>query len=378
MSSQQMFSPQENRPPGQDSADAREQAQAQQTWGEEAPDTGKASYEAGYSGTAPSMKWMNDEGEKVHPPKYRRIPAWQWIVGAIVVWALAATIWSFLSAILGFILLVLGVAAAVIAISQVSVRKIVMPPRIFMLGGRPALVIRNPAGAIRIHSGVTNSVEMEATKYVNGWFGSQEEGAIDFAQDGDIIRVTTSSNYKWSPLGGLRNVNLDITVPEQCDIQVDGSAGSIRIEGIRGQVKVGTNAGTIDVQQVTLEGQSRLTTSAGTINARQAMLEGQASLTTNMGTIHVQQAMLKGQVNFHTNTGTIYFGGELDPQGYYRLGTNLGTIDVVLPGNSSFTLAAATDLGNVHNQFGSTTVGPAPRARLELRTNLGTVNVRRG
>jgi hypothetical protein len=358
MSSQQMFSPQENRPPGQDSADAREQAQAQQTWGEEAPDTGKASYEAGYSGTAPSMKWMNDEGEKVHPPNYRRIPAWQWIVGAIVVWALAAAIWSLLSAILGFILLVLGVAAAVIAISQVSVRKIVMPPRIFMLGGRPALVIRNPAGAIRIHSGVTNSVEVVATKYVNGWFGSQEEGAIDFAQDGDIIRVTTSSNYKWSPLGGLRNVNLDITVPEQCDIQVDGSAGSIRIEGIRGQVKVGTSAGTIDVQQVTLE--------------------GQASLTTNMGTIHVQQAMLKGQVNFHTNTGTIYFGGELDPQGYYRFGTNLGTIAVVLPGNSSFTLAAATDLGNVHNQFGSTTVGPAPRARLELRTNLGTVNVRRG
>ncbi len=77
MSSQQMFSPQENRPPGQDSADAREQAQAQQTWGEEAPDTGQAPYEAGYSGTAPSMKWMNNEGEKVHPPKYRRISAWQ-------------------------------------------------------------------------------------------------------------------------------------------------------------------------------------------------------------------------------------------------------------------------------------------------------------
>src|SRR6266404_719172 len=378
MSSQQMFSPQENRPPGQDSADAREQAQVQQSGGEEASGTGQASYEAGYSGTASSMKWMGDEGEKVHPLKSTPVTAWQWIVGALVVLVLAAVLWSLINFILGFIFLVLGVAAAAVAISQFSVRGIAMPLRIFMLQGRPALVIRNPAGTMRIHSGVTNTVEVIATKYVNGWFGSQEEGAIDFAQDGDIIRVTTSSNYKWSPLGGLRNVNLDITVPEQCDIQVDGSAGSIRIEGIRGQVKVGTNAGTIDVQQVTLEGQSRLTTSAGTINARQAMLEGQASLTTNMGTIHVQQAMLKGQVNFHTNTGTIYFGGELDPQGYYRFGTNLGTIDVVLPGNSSFTLAAATDLGNVHNQFGSTTVGPAPRARLELRTNLGTVNVRRG
>ena len=264
---------------------------------------------------------------------------------------LAAVLWSLINFILGFIFLVLGVAAAAVAISQFSVRRIAMPPRIFMLQGRPALVIRNPTGVIRIHSGVTNTVEVMATKYVNGWFGSQEEGAIDYAQDGDTIRITTRSNYRWSPLGGLRNVNLDITVPEHCDIQVDGSAGSIRIEGIRGQVKVGTSAGTIHVQQVTLEGQSRLTTSAGTIDA--------------------QQATLKGQVNLNTNTGTISFAGELDPQGYYRFGTNLGTIDVVLPGDSSFTLAVATDLGSVNNQFGSTTVGSAPHARLELRTKSG-------
>src|SRR5258708_34766316 len=102
------------------------------------------------------MKWMNNEGEKVHPPKYRRIPAWQWIVGAIVGWALAAVIWSLLSDILGFILLVLGVAAAVMAISQVSIRKIGMPPRIFMLCDRPALVMPNATGAIHIHSGLTN------------------------------------------------------------------------------------------------------------------------------------------------------------------------------------------------------------------------------
>src|SRR5258708_39593185 len=101
MSSQQMFSPQENRPPGQDSADAREQAQAQQTSGEEAPETGQASYEAGYSGTASSMKWMNDEGEKEHAPKYRRIPAWQWIGGANVVGEVLAVIWSLIIAIVG-------------------------------------------------------------------------------------------------------------------------------------------------------------------------------------------------------------------------------------------------------------------------------------
>src|SRR5260221_10528117 len=137
------------------------------------------------------------------------------------------------------------------------------------LRGRPALVMRSPAGVVPVHRGVTNTVEVMATKYVNGWFGSQEEGAIDYAQDGDTIRITTRSNYRWSPLGGLRNVNLDITVPEHCDIQVDGSAGSIKIEGINGQVKVGTSAGTIHVQQGRLAGQSRVTTSAADIDLNQ-------------------------------------------------------------------------------------------------------------
>src|SRR5215469_64046 len=356
MSQQEMFPPQGNRPPRQDNSDVREQSRAQQSRGDEAADAGQA-YEAGYGGTAPATKWMNDEGEKVLPLKPTPVPAWQWIVGVLIVLVLAAVLWSLINFILGLIFLVLGVAAATVAISQLSVRRIDMPLHIFTLRGQPTLVIRNPAGAMRIHSGVTDTVEVTATKYVNVWFGSQEEGVIDYAQDGDTIRITARSNYRWSPLGGLRNVNLDIIVPEHCDIQVDGSAGSIRIEGVSGKVKVGANAGTIDVQQATLEDQSRLATNAGTISA--------------------QQAMLKGQVSLNTNTGTISFAGELDPQGYYRFGTNLGTIDVALPGDSSFTLAAATDLGSVSNQFGSTTVGPAPHARLELRTNLGTVRIRR-
>jgi hypothetical protein len=379
MSSQQpMFSPRENNLHQQNNTDPREQSREQQSWQGEIPGMDQTPYIAGYSGTVPPLRWMSDEGEKVFPPKPQPTPPWQWIVGALVVLVLAAVIWAFLNSILGSVFLVLGLAVAAIAASQFFVRRIVMPPRIFMLEGRPALIIRNPAGSLRIHSGVTNTVEVMATKYIYGWFARGEEGAIDATQDGNTIRVTSGSNYRWSPLGGLRYVNLDITVPEQCDIQVDGSAGSIRIEGISGQVKGATSAGTIHVQQTDLKGQSSLTTSAGTIHVQQAIIEGQSSLTTNMGTIHVQQATLKGWINFQTSAGTIYFAGELDPQGSYRFGTNMGSIDVVLPGDSAFTLAAATDLGSVHNQFGSTTVGPAPHARLELRTNLGSVNVRRG
>src|SRR5260370_31253820 len=169
------------------------------------------------------MKWMGDEGEKVHPLRPTPVPAWQWIVGALVVLVLAAVLWSLINFILGLIFLVLGVAAAAVAISQFSVRGIAMPLRIFMLQGRPALVIRNPAGVIRIHSGVTNTVEVMATKYVNGWFGSQEARATDYAQDDDTIRITTRSNYMWSPLGGLTHTHFDNTDAEHFDCQVDRS-----------------------------------------------------------------------------------------------------------------------------------------------------------
>jgi hypothetical protein len=127
-------------------------------------------------------------------------------------------------------------------------------------------------------------------------------------------------------------------MPEFSNVQIKGDADTIHVEGIHGQVQVKTNA----------------------------------------GTIHVQQTMLEGQVNFHTNAGTISFAGELDPQGYYRFGTNIGLIDVVLPADSSFILAAATNLGSVLNQFGRATVGSAPHAGLELRSSLGLINVRRG
>lgn len=132
--------------------------------------------------------------------------------------------------------------------------------------GKPTLVIRNPAGSLRIHSGMTNTVEIMATKYVSGWFVNMDERAIDYMQDGNTIRVMTDgSYYRWLPMGGLRGITFDITVPQHCDIEIQGNASTLRIEGVHGQVQAGTSAGTIDVKQSTLEGQSHLTTNAGTI-----------------------------------------------------------------------------------------------------------------
>ncbi|HLZ60893.1 MAG TPA: DUF4097 family beta strand repeat-containing protein [Ktedonosporobacter sp.] len=353
MSQQEMLPPWEKGQPETYNADPREQPREQQAWQEGAPT--QTSYEAGYSGTA--SEWMSSAGEKLRPSQVRPTPAWQWIIGAIIILALAPVIWSVINFILGSLVLILGLAVAAIAISLFFVRTVVMPTRIFSLDGRPALVIQNPAGSIRIRSGITNNVEVTATKHISGWFANDTVETLDFVQDGNTIHIVPKSNYRWSPLGGVRNVNLDITLPEHCDIQLHSDAGTIKIEGISGQVKGATNAGTIDVQQATLEGLS--------------------NLNTNAGTIHLEQTKLNGNMRFHTDAGTIHFDGEIDPRGDYRFDTNMGTVDVTLPADSSFTLMASTDLGSVSNQFASTTVGPSPHARLNLKSNLGSVTVRK-
>jgi hypothetical protein len=356
-----MFSPQENEPRQSGNTDPREQPQTWQPRQQVPPEAQRSysgqynyDYRTGYGGAEPNGNWMGDQ--KLRPP--REIPIWQWVLGGILLLILAPVLWSLISSILGTLFLLLGIAVVLLAISQISIRTIAMPAQTFTLYEQPRLIISNPAGSIRIHRGEDNRVEVRATKYVNGWWGSTNEGRVDFMQNGGVINVTTRSGYMWSPLGGLRNVTLDITAPEVSDIQIEGHAGEIHIEGISGQVMVATNAGTIDVQQATLGEQSILKTNAGTIT--------------------VQQVTLKGAARFDTNAGTITFNGTLAPQGNYRFTTNLGTIDVALSGNPSFVLEATTDLGTVDNAFGSTVVGPAPHARLDLHTNLGTINVRRG
>ena len=361
MSRQEMFPPQENKPPRQDDTDSREQPPGRQSRREEAPGAGQAPYEAGYSGTRPAMEWREGEGEKVRPLQPQPMSTWQWLLIILVVLLVILAITAIINAIFSWLFGVLGVVIVAIVIAKWGFGKtIALSPRRFAVNGPPTLVIRNPAGSIRIRRGAANRVDIQGSKHVSSLFdnGNNDGVMVNYAQNGNTIIVESVYTSGVISIGRLGHINLDIAIPEFSNVQIKGDADTIHVEGLHGRVQVKTNAGTIHV--------------------RQTILEGQSSLTTNAGTIHVQQTMLKGQVNFHTNAGTISFSGELDPQGHYRFGTNMGLIDVVLPADSSFILATATNLGSVHNQFGRATVGSAPHAGLELRSSLGLVNVRRG
>ncbi|GCE45590.1 DUF4097 and DUF4098 domain-containing protein YvlB [Thermosporothrix hazakensis] len=294
-------------------------------------------------------------GEKVNPPQ---TSFWRWVIIAVVCIMVASFLWNILSAIFGSLLALLGIAAAFIGVSQLFVRAIPDEPRRFAVQERARLVLRNPVGSTRIRRGNVSEVEIKAVRYVNGWLGKDQEGAIEYTQEGDTIRVTVQSRYRWSPLGGLRNANFEIVVPDSSDLQIESNVGPITIEEVNGIFQLKTNT--------------------GPINVRRATLGSGSSLVTNVGPVEVRQANLTGNVNVRSDVGPVNFHGVLEPHGSYRFASSAGPVAVAVAGNPALQIKAKTDAGPINNQFGATEVGPAPRALLEVQTNLGPIDIRKG
>jgi hypothetical protein len=353
--SEQMFSPQENEPRGpeerQANTDPREQG-AQYQSPPEWDSSAYSSYDQGYRGYD-----AHTEGEKLRPPQSISSRQWIWIIIAVVVLLVIGG--SVLNTILGSVLFLAGLVCCCYVVWRLAFNQAVqLPPQSFNVSGRPDLVVDNPFGAIRIHRGSGDKVEVRGTRYYSSLFPSRPSYPLNATQQENQVKVEV-----WSPqarrtftFGDFGRIDLDLFTPEFSDVHIRSDASAIAVDGIQGQAFIRTNAGSIDVKYASLASQSFVHTNAGTIN--------------------VQNVKLEGNARMETNAGTISFSGSVNPGGNYSFETNAGTIDMALPAGTAFVLDAKTDLGTVSNQFGNTGVGVGPPATLHLRTHLGTISVK--
>src|SRR6266487_5081895 len=348
-----MFSSQENEPLGPEERQANTDPREQHQGNETPPQWDSSSYEQGYRGYD-----VHTEGEKLRPASSISSKQWIWIIIAVVVLLVIGG--SVLNSILGSVLFLAGLVCCCYVIWRLAFNQAVqLPMQSFNVSGRPDLIVDNPFGAIRIHRGSANTVEVRATRYYSSLFPSRPSYPLNATQQENQVRVEV-----WSPQarrtftpGDFGRIDLDIFTPALSDVHVQSDDSAITVDGIYGQAIIRTNAGSIDVKNASLVSQSFVHTNAGTIN--------------------VQDVKLEGSARMETNAGTISFSGSVNPGGDYSFETNAGTIDTVLPAGTAFILDAKTDLGTVSNQFGNVSVGEGARATLHLRTHLGTISVKR-
>jgi len=222
-----------------------------------------------------------------------------------------------------------------------STQTITLPVKTLTVSGEPELTITNHVGIIHVHSGNADNVIVRAELHADTDGGSLDDMQVNTAQHGNAITITTSNQKPDDWLATHREeIDLDITMPVSGNLNITSLQGFITIDGISGQMNIQT--------------------------------------TTSL--IAITHATLKGQSSFKSNAGPLSYNGMLDPQSTTLFQTNLGPITVTLPATTSFSLVAstgklATPTGkeDVTNDFGSTTIGSAPHAQLELHSSMGKI-----
>ena len=255
----------------------------------------------------------------------------------------------------------------------------------FAVSGRPVVVIQNVAnGRIEVKSSKSQEVIVIASQ-------NSDKITFDMEQAGDRIDVTaTIMDASAQPLD--LETSLQLTVPEETELQLKTENGLIYVEQIMGDMTLESVAGDVHLKEVS--GYIIVKTTGGSLICTQCA--GKLDFKSVSGGAQILQPALNA-VNANTSFGNILFDGDFIRTGLYSMRSGKGLVEVRFSGNDSFDLKAQTATGTVDNQaaaflkpdshgtvrrFGSKFRGlfgtfGAGLAKVELSTYSGTIRILR-
>ncbi|GBC81146.1 hypothetical protein HRbin10_00252 [bacterium HR10] len=205
--------------------------------------------------------------------------------------------------------------------------------RTFSVGRSPGVILVNSSlrGNISVQAWERWEIHLTATAPVDARFSN------------DILTVSVPKRRAI----GSDAVDIDVKVPADCVVEASTIRGKITIRGVRGHLKLSSMEGDIELVDVASPNIDAMSVTAGRIT----------------------------------------FSGKLQERGTYTFYSGAGTIELLLPEASSFTLDAATHEGRIETeglrlQSRSQTpshlqgIAQTGSALLKLRTHSGRIHVR--
>lgn len=225
-------------------------------------------------------------------------------------------------------------------------------------------------------------------------------GRVDVRVTDGVVKIR--SDFARAGAGMMTPVALELTVPRDLGVGLDGQSLSADLRGMGGEVSVSTLQGT-----VRLEGGRRyveLHAMQGEVYCSGA--EGRIDLETTNGSItatgvggEIRAHSLNGQVTLrdarasavdaYTLNGGIEYVGSIAAGGEYKLETHAGNVTVAIPERAGVTIEASTFGGAFESDFpvtlqktegGGRTVNLSlgdGKARMTLQSFGGTIRLRR-
>jgi DUF4097 and DUF4098 domain-containing protein YvlB len=199
---------------------------------------------------------------------------------------------------------------------------------------------------------------------------------------------------------------LDITVPTGTNVILDGFSTSFAVRGVKGEVKIETLSGSVQVtdavglvQVEAVSGAVDVSQVAGDVRAENVSgrvtvtrVDGNVDAESVSGRVSITEAKSKS-VQAETVSGSVTYSGSIDQMGNYVFKTHSGGLILAVPADAGATVNLQTFSGAVDSDFpvlleaGSTRSGHESRfelrigngrSRIVLETFSGDVRIQRG
>jgi Putative adhesin len=209
----------------------------------------------------------------------------------------------------------------------------------FSVKGRPVVMIQNVAnGRIEVKSWKNSEVVVSASQ-------SSDKIGLDMEQADERIEITANILDPSAQQSDLTE-NIQLTVPEETELQIKTQTGLIYVEQVIGDMKLESVAGDVHLKEVS--GYIIVHTTGGSLICTQC---GGKFLEFNSisGSAQILQPSLS-RVDLRTTTGNILFDGDFIRTGIYTMKSGRGLVEVRFSGSDSFDLNAQTSSGTVDNR----------------------------
>jgi len=202
----------------------------------------------------------------------------------------------------------------------------------FTVNGLPSVNVSTFDGAVRVHGWDKSEVMYTVTKKAEDDDGLREISTEATQNAGQITVIARSDNND-------RNgtATIEVWVPRKSTLHVSSDDGSLKLDGVSGEITLRTGDGSIEVND------------AG----------GQLKVNTGDGHIHVIK--FDGQLDAVTGDGSIQMDGNFNA---LAARTGDGAISLTVPSGSDFTVETNAD-GDVTNEGLTLTEDIAPSKRVK-------------
>jgi DUF4097 and DUF4098 domain-containing protein YvlB len=186
------------------------------------------------------------------------------------------------------------------------------------------LKITTDVGAIDINTHTKETVLIEVD------ISGKNEDDMEVSFKNNAANVTITGDFDRSGFGfGSRQirVNYKVTLPQNYNVNLDTSAGSIEIENLKGEVDAQTSGGSISLED----------------------MEGDVNIKTSGGSLDLDNII--GKINAHTSGGSIKLKLPTNPTKDSKIKTSGGSITAYLAKDIAVNLSAKTSGGRVSSEF---------------------------